>query len=200
MCEFRPPRRGFRLAAFLPSTDRMLTNDMRRAVKWSTTASVLMVLVGLLAILLPAVSGLAATIVVGVLLLCSGALHIALAWRGAHRGAIVGEFLLGLVYGVIGLVLLANPIAGLESLTLAISIYLAVKGVLELFLAGWIRRANGAGWLFVDAAVTLALALMIAASWPSAAAWVVGTFVGINILFSGLARLMVIRAVPVIVQ
>ena len=164
------------------------------------TASVLMMLVGMLAILLPAASGLAATIVVGVLLLCGGVLHIALAWGGAHRGAIAGELLLGLVYGVIGLVLLANPVAGLASLTLAISIYLAVKGVLELFLAGWIRRAHGAGWLFVDAAVTLALALMIAASWPSAAEWVVGTVVGINILFSGLARLNLARAVRVIVQ
>jgi uncharacterized membrane protein HdeD (DUF308 family) len=177
----------------------MLTSDIRRAVTWSMTASVLMMLVGMLAILLPAASGLAATIVVGVLLLCGGVLHIALAWRGAHRGAIAGEFLLGLVYGVIGLVLLANPVAGLASLTLAISIYLAVKGVLELFLAGWIRRAHGAGWLFFDAAVTLALALLIAASWPSAADWVVGTVVGINILFSGLARLNLARAVPVIV-
>jgi len=41
---------------------------------------------------------------------------------------------------------------------------------------------------------------MIAASWPSAAEWVVGTVVGINMLFSGLARLNLTRAVRVIVQ
>jgi len=105
-----------------------------------------MMLVGMLAILLPAASGLAATIVVGVLLLCGGALHIALAWRGAHRGAIAGEFLLGLVYGVIGLVLLGNPVAGLASLILAISIYLAVKGVRNCFLRdGFVGRTAPAG-------------------------------------------------------
>jgi uncharacterized membrane protein HdeD (DUF308 family) len=52
----------------------------------------------------------------------------------------------------------------------------------------------------VDAAVTLALASMIAVSWPSAAEWVVGTVVGINILFSGLTRLMATRAVRLMVR
>src|SRR5262245_43014861 len=71
-------------------------------MKWATTASVLMMIVGALAILLSAASELAATIVVGVLILFGGVLHIAPAWCSAHCGAIAGELFLGLVYGVAG--------------------------------------------------------------------------------------------------
>jgi uncharacterized membrane protein HdeD (DUF308 family) len=74
-------------------------------------------------------------------------------------------------------------------------VYLFVEGVLEFILSLQLRPAPGSGWLLVDGIVTLVLAVMIWSTWPSSAAWVIGTLVGISMLFSGITRLMLSLAV-----
>ena len=58
-----------------------------------------------------------------------------------------------------------------------------------------VRPAAGRGWLLLDAIVTFVLALMIWSTWPSSAAWVIGTLVGISMFFSGMSRLVLTLAV-----
>jgi len=176
-----------------------LTADVRQATSWSIVLSVLMIVTGILAIGLPMIAGIALTAIVGWLLIFSAALHLAFAWRGGRTGAVVWEILLGVAYGAIGFYILANPVAGLASLTFAVAIYLFVEGVLEFILSFQLRPAPGAGWLLLDGIVTIALAVMIWSTWPSSAAWVIGTLVGISMLFSGITRLMLSMAVRRIV-
>jgi uncharacterized membrane protein HdeD (DUF308 family) len=157
--------------------------------------SVLMITAGVLAIFAPAIAGVTVTAIVGWLLVFSGLLHLAFAWRAGRAGAVLWEILLGIVYGVVGFYLLASPVAGLASLTLAIAIYLVIEGVLEFVLSFQLRPAPGSGWLLVDGIITLVLAVMIWSTWPSSALWVVGTLVGISMFFSGISRLMLSMAV-----
>jgi uncharacterized membrane protein HdeD (DUF308 family) len=98
------------------------------------------------------------------------------------------------VYGAIGVYVIARPVAGLESLTLVIALYLFIEAGLEFVLWSRLRAAPGRGWLMVDGIVTLVLALMIWSTWPSSAVWVVGTLIGISMLFSGITRLMLSMA------
>lgn len=113
-------------------------------------------------------------------------------FRLAHqeRGGFIWELLLGIVYVVAGIYFLINPITGMASLTLALAMYLLAEGILELIFSFRIRPVRGWGWLLFDAVITLILALIIWRTWPSNAAWVLGTLVGISMLFSGIARLM----------
>jgi uncharacterized membrane protein HdeD (DUF308 family) len=78
----------------------------------------------------------------------------------------------------------------LATLTIALAIYLFVEGVLEIILSFEVRPMPGSGWLLVDGIITLILAVMIWRTWPSSTEWVIGTLVGISMLFSGVARLM----------
>jgi len=168
---------------------------VHHAAGWSLVWSVLMMIAGLLAMAAPLVAGFAVTGLVGWLLVFSGVLHLGLAWRGAHAAGIVWEILLGIVYGAIGLYVIANPIAGLASLTLALAAYLLVEAIVEFIAYFQLRPAAGAGWLMFDAIVTLVLATIIATTWPTSAMWVVGTMVGISMLFSGIARFLLWRTV-----
>ena len=111
--------------------------------------SVLMIAAGVAAIWAPVIAGITVTAIVGWLLIFSGALHVAFAWQAGRAGAVLWEILLGIVYGAIGLYLLASPVAGLASL--AIAIYLVVEGVLELVLSLQLRPVPGSGWLLADA-------------------------------------------------
>ena len=172
-----------------------MTADVQKATTWSIALSVLMIAAGVLAICVPVVAGVAVTAIVGWLLIFSGLLHLAFAWRAGRAGAVLWEILLGIVYGAIGFYLLASPAGGLASLTLAIAMYLLLEGVLEFVLSLRLRPAPGTGWLLVDGIITVLLAIMIWSTWPSSALWVVGTLVGISMFFSGITRLMLSLAV-----
>src|SRR4029453_2336048 len=101
-----------------------ITDDIHKATTWSIVLSVLMIAAGVLAIVSPAIAGVAVTVLFGWLLIFSGILHLAYAWRAGRPGAVVWEILLGMLYGGIGVYLLVWPGAGLASLTLALAFYL----------------------------------------------------------------------------
>ena len=165
--------------------------EIRRQVGWSIVLSVLMILAGLLAILIPPTAGIAVTLWIGWLLLFSGAAHLVFAWRALHAGGVVWELLLGVAYIVAGGYLLMNLPLGMVSLTLALAIYLFAEAILEFVLAFQLRPLPGSGWLLFDGIITLILAIMIWRTWPWSTEWVLGTIVGISMLFSGVSRLMV---------
>jgi len=165
--------------------------DVKRATSWSMALSVLMIIAGILAIAAPYYAGLTVTAVVGWLLLISGVLHFVYAFRGGGATAVIWEILLAAVYGLIGFYVLRNLGIGLASLAFAIAFFLFVEAILELALSYQLRNESGAGWLLFDGIVTLILAFLIWASWPSSSAWAVGTLVGISMLFSGIVRVMI---------
>ena len=168
-----------------------IRGEVRQSARWSIVLSVLMIATGVMAICIPPLAGLTVTMMFGWLLLVTGALHLGFAWRGQNASAIVGEIAIALLYGAAGFYMLARPVAGLASLTLVIAGYLAAKGVLEGAIAFKLRPLPGTGWLLADAIVTVAMAALIASAWPASSVWVVGVLVGIAMISSGIARLMV---------
>jgi uncharacterized membrane protein HdeD (DUF308 family) len=172
-----------------------ITREVRDSATWSIVLSVLMMVSGGLAILIPPIAGLTVTVVFGWLLVFTGVLHLGFAWSGDRAAGILGEVLLAALYGAIGFYLLARPAAGLASLTLAIAVYLFAKGLLEGAIAFKLRPLPGSGWLLFDGILTVAIAAMIGAAWPASTAWAVGVLVGVALFCGGLARLMVSVAV-----
>jgi uncharacterized membrane protein HdeD (DUF308 family) len=164
--------------------------EINRAMGWSIVFSVLMMVAGILAIVVPPASGIAVTILLGWLLVFCGGVHLAYAWETRHSGGIWWGLFLSVIYVVAGGYISLHPMAGLESLTLVLAACLLAESVLEFILAWQLRPLSGSGWLVFDGIVTLILAVMIGWTWPSSSLWVVGTLVGISMLFSGIARLM----------
>jgi len=173
---------------------------VKKSVGWSIALSVLMIVAGILAIASPLAAGVAVNIFVAWLLVFSGAVHLVFAWYRPSTGGLLWELLVGILYIFIGGYLLMHPVAGLASLTLALAIYLLVEAVLEFVLGFTLRPLPGSGWLLVDGIITLILAVMIWRTWPSSTGWVIGTLVGISMLFSGTSRLMLSLAARSVVQ
>ena len=172
-----------------------VTREVRTLTTWSIVLSVLMMISGVLAIVIPPVAGLTVTVMFGWLLIFAGVLHVGFAWRGDRATMVIGEIALAVLYAAIGVYLLARPVAGLASLTLAIAIYLVLKGLLEGAIAFTLRPLPGSGWLLFDGILTVAIAAMIGAAWPASSVWAVGVLVGVALFSSGLARLMASVAV-----
>ena len=164
---------------------------VKKAAGWSVMLSVLMIVASILAIIVPPASGIAVTILVGWLMVSSGAAHLVYGWDTRSSGGLLWGMLLGILYTVTGGYVLLNPVAGLASLTLVLAAYLLVESILEFILSYRLRPLPGSGWLLVDGIVTLILAIMIWRTWPSSSLWAIGTLVGISMLFSGFARLTI---------
>lgn len=158
---------------------------------WSIGLSILMILAGILAIASPLMAGLAVNLLVAWLLIFSGCTHLVFAWYTRSAGGLLWELLLGVVYLLAGCYLLVHPLAGLATLTIALTVYLFAEAILEFVLGFTLRPFAGSTWLLLDGVVTLILAIMIWRSWPSSTAWVIGTLVGISMLFSGTSRLAI---------
>jgi uncharacterized membrane protein HdeD (DUF308 family) len=161
----------------------------KESVGWSIGLSVLMLVAGILAIVMPPVAGIAVLVIVAWLLMFSGVAHLVFAWHTRTAGGMIWELLLGILYIFVGVYALLHPAAGLASLTLFLAAYLFVEGVLEFVLSFRLRPMPGSSWLLFDGIITLILAILIWRSWPSSTEWVIGTLVGISMIFSGAARL-----------
>jgi uncharacterized membrane protein HdeD (DUF308 family) len=57
------------------------------------------------------------------------------------------------------------------------------------------RAIPGSGWILFDGIVTLILGVLVWRQWPSSSLWVIGTLVGISMIFTGMTRLMLSLAV-----
>jgi uncharacterized membrane protein HdeD (DUF308 family) len=172
-----------------------IRGEVRQSATWSIVLSVLMIISGVVALAIPPVAGLTATVMFGWLMIVTGAFHLGYAWRGHGAAGVIGEIAIAVLYGAIGFYMLARPVAGLASLTLAIAAYLVAKGVLEGVIAFKFRPLPGTGWLLFDGILTVVIAALIASAWPASSAWAVGVLVGIAMMSSGFAHLMLSIAV-----
>jgi uncharacterized membrane protein HdeD (DUF308 family) len=168
---------------------------VRHALGWSIVMAILLTVAGIAAILVPLVSGVAIALIVGWFFTIAGVLHLLFAWKTHTTSGVLFEILLGFLYIFSGLYLLFHPIVGLVSLTIFLAGYFLFKGVVQIVHFFRIQPRHGSWWLLFDAIISIVLAVMIWISWPLSAAWVVGTLVGISLLFTGLSRLMLTLSV-----
>ena len=168
---------------------------VRKASGWSMLWGILMFICGILAISLPLASSIGIVIVLAWLILFAGISHLIFAFQSHSVGGFLWQVLLAVVYGIAGVYMLMNPLLGVLSLTLVLAVFLLFEGILEIALYFGIRRVRYSGWVLFDGIITLILGILIWAQWPSSSAWVIGTLVGISLIFSGISRVMLSLAV-----
>jgi uncharacterized membrane protein HdeD (DUF308 family) len=164
---------------------------------WSVFLGIVLILAGLISIAAPLFAGIAASVFFGWLILVAGLAHLAYAWYQRGAGAVLWQVLVGIAYLAAGLYMLYAPLAGLAVLTFVLAVYIAAEGVFELAAFSKLRRFRASKWFLVDGIISLALAGLIFFHWPTSSFWFLGTLVGISLLFSGVARLVLsMRPVP----
>lgn len=131
----------------------------------------------------------ATTWLFGFLLLGAGIAEIINAfWVGRWSGMLL-HLLIGVLYAVVGFMIIDQPVNSAVQITLIIAIFLMVSGIFRIVFAV-IERFHGFGWVLLNGAVTLLLGLLIYKQWPSSSLWVIGLFVGIDLILNGFAWVM----------
>jgi uncharacterized membrane protein HdeD (DUF308 family) len=150
---------------------------------------IVLFVLGLLAIIVPPIATIAVEVLIGWLLLMSGIVGLiaTLRTRGAPG---FGWSLLSAVLGIVaGIVLLGWPLSGALSLTMILTVFLVLEGVVSILYALEHKRELSGRWgmMLFSGVVDLFLAGIIFAGLPGTAAWAIGVLVGINLVFGGAA-------------
>lgn len=151
--------------------------------------SVVIMLAGLVVIAAPHLSRLDVPLAVASLLFFASAIHFAFAWPFRPAPAVLWQVLVSIGYGAIGLYLLGHTQLSVESIRMPLAAWLMIDGLLEWGL--FFRFTRARAWVVLDAIATIALAVMVAAGWPSREPWVIAALIGINMFLGGLTRLFV---------
>ena len=163
---------------------------IKRVSGWTIIMAVVFILLGMMAVIEPGVAGVALTILVGWVLIFGGMAHLITAFSGGGATRVIWQVLIGLVYIVGGFYFLMHPLLALGTLTLLLGVMILMEAVFELIAYFRAREERGSGWLLVNALITLLLGGLIWLQWPSSSGWAIGTLVGVNLLMTGISRLM----------
>lgn len=172
--------------------------SLRKNWFWLLILGISLIIVGLVAMSSSFIATLATVVMLGTLFLIGGAVEVVNAfWARRWRGFWM-HMLAGILYVVFGFLLVEHPLASAAFFTLMLAAGLLIGGLFRILIA-LMERFHGWGWVLVNGLISLVLGVMIWRGWPDTALWVIGLFVGIDMLFAGWSWVMTalaIRAMP----
>jgi uncharacterized membrane protein HdeD (DUF308 family) len=172
------------------ATEGSVVKTAQRFTTWYIVAAVLLILVGLLAIARPTAAGLGITLLLGWLLIFGAACHLVAAFQGGGTRRVLFQILATVVFAIGGLYLLTHPLLALGTLTLLLAGVILAAGILEIVAYFRLKGEAASGWMLFNGVVALLLGGIIWFHWPWSSVWALGTLVGVNLLVTGITRLM----------
>jgi uncharacterized membrane protein HdeD (DUF308 family) len=150
---------------------------------------IVLLILGILAIVVPLVATIAVTVLIGWLLLMSGVVGLIATFRSRGAPGFWWSLISALIGIAAGVVLLGWPLSGALSLTMILTVFLVLEGVVSILYALEHRRELSGRWgvMLFSGVIDLFLAGIIFEGLPGTAVWAIGLLVGINLVFGGSA-------------
>jgi uncharacterized membrane protein HdeD (DUF308 family) len=157
---------------------------LRKLWIWFVILGILLMAVGAVAIGAAFITTLASVVVFGILLLSGGVVQLvnailARTWKGFFL-----HLFAGLLYIVVGGLMVEHPIRAAEGLTLMLAAAFLLGGAMRVIYA-LIQSFAGRGWVLINGFISVLLGIAIWRGWPASSLWVIGLFIGIDLVFNG---------------
>jgi uncharacterized membrane protein HdeD (DUF308 family) len=162
---------------------------LKKAGGLSMLLGILLLVLGVLAIGSPLVTGLAVAYIVGFLILMAGVGQTFHAFQAEAWQEGILKLLLGALGIVVGVLVIAHPLFSLGWLTLVLAAYFFIDGIFEIILAFRVKPEQGWGWMLFAGIVAVLAGILIWRQWPLSGEWLIGLLVGIKIIFAGWAMI-----------
>jgi len=163
---------------------------LRGRWKWLVGIGVLLVIVGLIALMNAVDATLVTTIIVGIALAFGGAMQIVGAWASegsTGRRALMA--ILGVLYIIVGIEIIADPLAGAIALAIFVALFLIFDGILRIFSALVPETENKV------LTILFGIAMIILGAWLwtglPVSGIAIGFFVGLQLLVAGIAWILI---------
>ena len=142
-------------------------------------------LLGVLAVMTPFVSGVAVTAFVAVLITAAGLTMTIYAFKAGSFGKGLLQSLFGGITIACGVAMFVTPMLSMWTLTGLLMVYFLVDGIFAIFSGVKGRPAPGWGWVTISGIVSIVLAVLLYREWPDSGTYAVGLLVGIRLIFTG---------------
>lgn len=145
---------------------------------------IVLVVLGTLAIIGANFTTMASMVFFGILLTIGGILQIGYAFWGRSGQGFTQTILAGIFYTIVGIMMMSHPASSAIAITLLLAAFYTVSGAFKIVVSTTTPTAQW-GWLLFSGIVSLALGILIWAQWPSSGLWLIGLFIGIDLIFVG---------------
>lgn len=152
---------------------------------WIVALGVVFLIGGLIALGSVVMATVVSVLWVGAMMIVSGIFEIISAWSMKTWGKFLLWALLGALYVVAGLMVFENPLLAAGILTLFLGVALLIGGFLRIFLAFQMKEGSPWIWVVLSGVITVLLGGMVLAQWPYSSAYVLGIFLGVDLVFAG---------------
>jgi uncharacterized membrane protein HdeD (DUF308 family) len=161
---------------------------------WILALGIILIVVGTVAVSMPLWATLTTALAFGILLLMGGIAQLIGAFWTREWSGFFLILLMGVLYLVLGVMFLRHPGEALVAMTLLLTCGLMVSGLFRI-IGSLIYRFPHWGWTLVGGAINLLLGIYIYSQWPLDSFFVLGLFVGIDLIFTGWTWVMLSLAV-----
>jgi uncharacterized membrane protein HdeD (DUF308 family) len=167
------------------SLDPEVREGLARSWKGLMFIGVAAIVLGCVAILVPAVASVGTAIFIGWLLLIVGAFLVAAAFSAHSVGTLLWRMLWAVLTVIVGLWLIIEPHNGTLTLTFVLGVYFLFMGLTRITVAFIGRGQPNAGWIGLSGIAGLLIGILVLVKFPSSADWAIGLLVGIDLIFAG---------------
>jgi uncharacterized membrane protein HdeD (DUF308 family) len=167
------------------SLDPEVREGLARTWRALQGIGIVAIVVGIIAILIPAVFAVGTSIFIGIIFVVASAFLTAMAITAHGVGSFLARAAWAFLTFVVGLWLILEPHNGSVALTLVLGIYFLLTGLLRITVAFIGRGTPNAGWLGISGACGVIIGILVLVKFPSSADWAIGLLVGIDLIFLG---------------
>jgi uncharacterized membrane protein HdeD (DUF308 family) len=161
------------------------TAPLRAKSGWIIALGVVYLIAGFIALGSVAMATFASVLVVGVMMIIAGVAEVFSAFQIKSWGKFLLWALLGVLYIFAGFVTFENPLLAAVLLTLILGASLVASGIMRIFLGFSMKRETPWIWVVLSGVITLLLGLLILARWPVSSLYILGLFLGIDLVMAG---------------
>ena len=151
---------------------------------WFLAFGIALVLIGVLAIARAVATTVVSMLFFGWLLVIAAGIEIVQAIMVGKWAGLYHHWLGAILFGVLGALIVWRPLITAEILTLLMGAFFLVAGLFQLITPFLVSLPEW-GWHALNGIITLVLGILILAQWPVSGLWVIGLFVGIELIFYG---------------
>jgi uncharacterized membrane protein HdeD (DUF308 family) len=159
---------------------------LRAKSGWIVALGVVYVIAGLVALGSVVFATVVSVFIVGVMMLIAGVAEVINAFQIKTWGKFLLWLLLGALYIVAGFVTFENPLLAAAVLTLLLGFSLLASGVMRIVLAFNFKEEMPWIWVAASGVITFLLGLIILAHWPVSGLYILGLFLGIDLIIVGM--------------
>jgi uncharacterized membrane protein HdeD (DUF308 family) len=163
------------------------TAPLRAKWGWIVALGVVYLLAGFIALGSVVMATVASVLVVGVMMIVAGIAEVFSAFQIKSWGKFLLWALLGVLYIIAGFVTFENPLLAAALLTLILGASLVASGIMRIILGFSMKRETPWIWVLLSGVITLLLGLLILAHWPVSSLYILGVFLGIDLIMAGAA-------------